>query len=72
MKPAINVRRTTWKPVFFAWVDLIKNAIAVAALAGSGKSRPFGRLRHNRRRVTRCGGHPMRGWDAKSEHCSAM
>src|SRR5262249_23450250 len=43
-------------------------SVSVQPLAGSGKSRPFGQiLGHNRRRVTRCGGRPMRGWDAKSD-----
>src|SRR6516162_7227606 len=39
-----------------------------AALAGCGKSRPIGRdIGYNPRRVTRCGGRPMRGWDTRSD-----
>src|SRR6516162_4582545 len=38
------------------------------ALAGCGKSRPIGRdIGYNPRRVTRCGGRPMRGWDTRSD-----
>src|SRR6516165_12187032 len=36
--------------------------------AGCGKSRPIGRdIGYNPHCVTRCGGRPMRGWDARSE-----
>ena len=37
-------------------------------LTGCGKSRPIGRdIGYNPRRVTRCGGRPMRGWDTRSD-----
>src|SRR5262252_7438456 len=47
--------------------DSIKSEVG-AHLTGCGKSRFIGaRSGYNPRCVTRCGGRPMRGWDARSE-----